>query len=196
MRFPILVGIGRTIKKTFFHLRLRPAKAFLLSDVLMLRLENPDLATSVFTAFAQKVSSSCFAYQVDWSEQEQERLSLAFSTAAPCVITGDSWTLPLLFALDCTYTGSLWPKEALASGAIRSGRGMRCVSIGGGLHKARYCQTRGIRCFLPQANINTLRRRGIDTTGCISLPYNLKECLTIWRSYREKNTGLYDERHS
>lgn len=196
MRFPVLVGIGRTIKETFFYLRLRPAKAFLLSDALMLRLENPDLVTPVFTAFAQKASHSCFAYQIDWSEQEQKKLSQAFSAATTCSITGDSWTLPLLFALDCIYMDSPWPENAMASGAIRLGRGARCVSIGSGLHKMRYCQAQGIRCFLPQANINTLRRRGIDTTGCISLPSNLEECLTIWRSYCEKTTRLYDERHS
>ena len=183
MHFPVLLGKGRKALATHFRLQHRSSGAFVISDHLAFCMEDTAEVLDFFLLCARRFFPSALSWQVDWPLQEQRQLVTALNLHEPLRLSGDSWFLPLFFALACMEWERLWPKHILASGAIRQGRGLRCVSIGGALHKWRLAQTSNYLCFLPQSNVTRLQRRGMDVSNCIALPFNTLQCLNIWREY-------------
>jgi hypothetical protein len=183
MRFPVLVSRGRKAQATFFTLRRRPRNAFVASDALALYLEERAQLLDFFMLCARRFFPNALSWQIDWPIVAQQRLSATLRLQNPCSISGDSWLLPLFLALACMEWSRPWPEHALVSGAIRRCRGLRCASVGGALHKLRLATTFNSLCFLPKSNVTQLRKRGTDVSACVAMPFNLSECLDIWRHY-------------
>jgi hypothetical protein len=183
MRFPVLVGKGRKAEVTRFIRRPRPQGCFVMSDDLALGLEGGTGLLDFFVPVARRFFPQALAWQVDWPADERATLASALDLRSPWRLDGDSWLLPLFFALACLEWSRPWPEGVLASGAVRRCRGLRCASIGGAVYKARRAATSGKLCFLPKSNITRLRSQGADVSHCIALPFNMTGCLDIWRRH-------------
>jgi hypothetical protein len=183
MRFPVLMGVRRRAAVTFFSLVPRPPQSFVLAENLWAHMEDSPSALDFFMLCAERFFPWVLEWQMAWPPKEREALRLALGLSAPCRMAGDSWTLPLFFAFDCLGRQRPWPDGVLASGAIRHGRGLRCVSIGGASPKLRRARAEGCLCLLPRANVTMLRRRGTEVGGCVALPPRVEQCLRLWRQY-------------
>ena len=182
LRFPILVSYGRKAELTCFRLRPRTRKGFILADSLALNLEDSPALLPDYLAWAGRFFPGALKWQVDWPDQEREKLQKALQLPRAGYLAGDSWTLPLFLALDCLEHGRLWPAAILASGAVRRARGLRCAAIGGARFKLRRARAAGCRLLLPISNFRSLQRAGWDLSDCLPLPPNLETCLSLWRA--------------
>ena len=183
MRFPVLMVRRRRAEVAYFTLRRRSHSSFVLGDELALRLHGEGGLLNFFLLMARRYFPRALYRQVDWPSSEQAALADAFKLTGAWRLEGDSWFLPLLFALACAEWGRPWPAKILASGAIRQCRGLRCVSVGGAVHKLRRAQSSGCLCFLPKSNVTQLRRRNVDMSACLPLPCGVDQCLELWRRY-------------
>jgi len=183
MRFPVLVSYGRAAEITFFHLRPRPRRGFVLADSLALNLAGTSSFLSDFLLWSQRFFPRAVNFQVEWPAAEREKLRADLKLPREGYLVGNSWTLPLFLAFDRLFQGRPWPEGLLASGAVRRVRGLRCVSVGGARFKLRRAKAGGCRLLLPRSNVRALSRRGLEVSDCLPLPPNLAECLRLWRSY-------------
>jgi hypothetical protein len=181
--FPILVFKRNIAFKTYFSIGERPKGEFFLSLRLAESIEDPGTMLDFFLNIGITFFPSIVNIQVDWPNEEIKELAHHFGFKKHIVINGDSWQVPLFFAFSLVDSGNTWPPDVYASGAIRNCKGLRCVAVAGDRYKLRYVQKIGGLCLLPKSNITKLRREGLDDTGSVELPSNVKSCLDIWSKY-------------
>ncbi len=168
---------------TNFALKRRTGGSFVASDNLITCMQGENGLLDFFLLLARRYFPGAINWQVDWPVSEQLALVSTLKCVPPCRLDGDSWLLPLFFALACAQWERPWPTDILASGAVRTCRGLRCVSVGRAIFKLRRAQTAGKVCLLPKSNVTQLQRRGIDLSLCLPLPSNMDKCLDIWRRH-------------
>lgn len=155
----------------------------MLGDDLALCYNEVSNFLELFIIIAHRYFPGSIYTQVEWPLAEQRALAKTLLCSHPLQLDGDSWYLPLVFGLACKEWGRPWPAHILVSGSIRQCRGLRCVSIGGAIFKLRYAQNLGFLCFLPKSNVTQMRRRDIDISSCVALPFNVDACLNVWKEY-------------
>lgn len=185
MLFPVLLTYKSRCVVTHFSLRARARGTFILGDSLALSLGGSSGILDLFLGIARRYFPDALHLQADWPVASQARTATNLGLNCLPRIEGDSWLLPLFFAVACGAWERKWPEKFLASGSIRICRGLRCVSIGRAIYKLRAARSLGKVCLLPKSNVTILARRNVNLTNCVPLPFNLDSCLDIWRSCQQ-----------
>lgn len=162
------------------RLRLRQAgDTAPLSDALVDLFPDPDAIESAFAAliYARRSLGLCVDdWVVDVGSTTRQSPAMANG------ISGDSFTLALLFQLVAYCHGTGWPEGVFVTGAVRRARGFRCVAVGQAIAKCRWLERHGYRrLLLPRRNYAQIERAGINCDRCVALPTNLGECIEVWK---------------
>jgi len=186
--FPVLLARGgrRALRRLeeggWLELRLRPRQEgenYPLADAIVDLFTDPDAVEGAFAAFiyTRRMLGPCVeTWVVDVG-------------SAPCgwpaaarVVTGDSFSLALLFQLVARCHNAVWPQGVFVTGAVRRVRGFRCVAVGQAVAKCRWLELHGYRrLLLPRRNYGQLGRAGLERDRCVALPPNLEECIELWK---------------
>ena len=185
--FPVLLARDgrRSIRHLgdgcFIKLRLRQrqkGEKYPLADAMLDLFTDPDAVESVYATFnyARRMFGPCVD---EWTVDVSSDLN-SFPLAINGV-RGDSFSLALLFQIVARCNDAEWPDGVFVTGAVRRGRGFRCVSVGQAVAKYRWLELYGYGQFLlPQRNYWQLGRAGFERDRCIALPPNLEECIELW----------------
>ena len=180
VRFPVLTVREGGARETWLTLGPRPKGEFVLTESFASGVDDPELIFVFFMDCARRFFPFALELQVDWPKSERELLSATFGLRRPVKLCGDSWLLPLFFAMRLSAESRLWPEGLFATGAVRRCGGMRCVSVADAVPKLRRALALGSALMLPKANVSAMLRAGRDVSSCVALPLNLCACLDIF----------------